>query len=315
MQITEIITDKSMQEIRMHGSTDFPFQYYLDDIHKFVNHYVDWHWHTEFEWIYVQEGIVHCLIESERIVLHPGDGMFINSKIIHRFESPSGALMPNLLYMPEFLAARNTLIFQKYVAPVLTSDLPYSIFRACDGNASSAKLLSLLYSAISISSDDHADPLDVSLATLRLWNYFIKNYAYLFSGQSASGNPLLQARVRQMMKFIFQHYKEKITLTDIANAANISKSEALRSFHLALSTTPINYLIDYRLERAQKLLLTTDDTVTQIALTVGMDNISYFVRAFRKKYGTTPKKFREHFCGIPTDTADSSSPALPQMHD
>lgn len=88
--------------------------------------------------------------------------------------------------------------------------------------------------------------------------------------------------------------KEKITLTDIANAANISKSEALRSFHLALSTTPINYLIDYRLERAQKLLLTTDDTVTQIALTVGMDNISYFVRAFRKKYGTTPKKFREH---------------------
>ena len=294
MQITEIITDKSMQEIRMHGSTDFPFQYYLDDIHKFVNHYVDWHWHTEFEWVYVQEGIVHCLIESERIVLHPGDGMFINSKIIHRFESPSGALMPNILYMPEFFAARDTRIFQKYVSPVLASDLPYCIFRTSDQSPSSTKVLSLLYSTLSISSDDDADPLDVSLATLQLWNYFIKNYVHLFSGQSVSGNPLLQARVRQMMQFIFQHYKEKITLTDIANAANISKSEALRSFHFALSTTPVNYLIDYRLERAQKLLLTTDDTVTQIALTVGMDNISYFVRAFRKKYGTTPKKFREH---------------------
>ena len=100
--------------------------------------------------------------------------------------------------------------------------------------------------------------------------------------------------MRLMMQYVFTHYKEKITLTDIASSANISKSEALRSFHLALSTTPINYLIDYRLERVQKLLLTTDDTVTQIALTVGMDNISYFVRAFRKKYGTTPKKFREH---------------------
>lgn len=88
--------------------------------------------------------------------------------------------------------------------------------------------------------------------------------------------------------------KEKITLTDIANAANLSKSEALRSFHLALSTTPVNYLIDYRMECAQKLLLTTNLTVTQISLNVGIDNISYFVRTFRRKYGTTPKKFREH---------------------
>ena len=95
-----------------------------------------------------------------------------------------------------------------------------------------------------------------------------------------------------MMQYIFEHYKEKITLTDIASAASISKSEALRCFHIALSTTPINYLVDYRLACARELLLTTDDTVTQAALSVGIENISYFVRTFKKKYGVTPKTYQ-----------------------
>ena len=80
---------------------------------------------------------------------------------------------------------------------------------------------------------------------------------------------------------------------DIAHSANISKSEALRCFHLAIQSTPVNYLIEYRLRWARKALLETDDTVTQIATKVGMENVGYFIRTFKKVYNITPKQFRK----------------------
>ena len=69
MQVTEIITNDKLRETRMHGSPEFHFEYYLDDIHKYDKHYIEWHWHTELEFLYVQQGTVECLIGSERILL------------------------------------------------------------------------------------------------------------------------------------------------------------------------------------------------------------------------------------------------------
>ena len=46
MQITEIITDETLREIREHGTPEFPFEYYLDDIDEIGQGYVEWHWHN-----------------------------------------------------------------------------------------------------------------------------------------------------------------------------------------------------------------------------------------------------------------------------
>ena len=95
-----------------------------------------------------------------------------------------------------------------------------------------------------------------------------------------------------MMQFIVKNYREKISLDEIAAAANISKSEALRCFHLGIRSTPVRYLVDFRLNRAKELLEATNDTVTEIAAEVGIDNISYFVRIFTRKFGMTPRAYR-----------------------
>ena len=56
MQITEIITDETLREIREHGTPEFPFEYYLDDIDEIGQGYVEWHWHNEIEWAWVESG-------------------------------------------------------------------------------------------------------------------------------------------------------------------------------------------------------------------------------------------------------------------
>lgn len=61
--------------------------------------------------------------------------------------------------------------------------------------------------------------------------------------------------------------------------------------------TPIEYLNYYRLERASYLLTSTDLPVTQVAMDCGFNDLSYFIRSFKKYRGITPKKYRDRAQG------------------
>ena len=129
MPITSIVTDETMRELRMHGSAGFPFAYYEDDFHQYDEHDINWHWNREWEWLFVESGEVDCLIGSERIRLAAGDGMFIGSKVIHRFLSETDAKMPNILFLPELLVPQESDLCEAYLLPVLQSGCSYLCFR------------------------------------------------------------------------------------------------------------------------------------------------------------------------------------------
>lgn len=286
MQITEIITDESMRELRQHGTAGFPFEYYYDDIRSFSKQLVDWHWHREFEFCYAESGTVLCSVNSARICLEEGDGIFINSRAIHRFETENDAKMPNILFSPEFIAPDGSDIFEEYVRPVLTSGCEYIVIRKNE-----APLMSLLTDAVYTAAAGFDDKLGIMIKVCRLWQE-ICPLAKACTPAADRGTMLTRSRMRTMMQFIADNYKEKITLADIAGSASISKSEALRCFNSCVGMTPVKYLTALRLERAAKLLLSTDDTVTRIAVECGIDNISYFIRIFTAAFGVTPKAYR-----------------------
>lgn len=292
MRITEIITDETMRELRMHGTPAFPFEYYYDDIHEYDRHYVEWHWHTEFEWAFVESGTIDCLIGSKRIRLRTGEGIFINSKVIHRIESKDGALVPNILFMPEFLAVRTSAVYEECILPVLGSGCPYYVFKK--GQKREEVILQKLCDVLARAAVKEPSKIEILIAVQILWREFMR--IPLCNDENTGKSMLLESRIRSMMQFIAEHYRERITLDEIALSANISKSEALRCFHEGLQSTPVKYLIDYRLNRAKELLLSTDDSVTEIAAEVGIGNVSYFIRIFTKEFGVTPRRFRKQ-CG------------------
>lgn len=292
MKGTEIVTDETMRELREHGSQAFPFKYYYDEFREFAAHSIEWHWHSEFEWIFVESGVVECLVGSARIVLGRGEAMFINSRVLHRFESQDNAALPNILFKPEFLASNTSAIYEEYVFPVLNADYTHCVFQGT--NEGEIAILEKLKEIFTYASADPPHRMAVQIAVLTLWHTFVTWMGEQIRGCKTNQNMLLQSRIRIMLQFIAKRYQDKITLDDIALAANISKSEALRCFHF-IQSTPVRYLVDYRLNRAKELLLTTDDTITQIAVEVGIDNISYFVRVFTKAFHVTPKEFRRQY--------------------
>lgn len=289
MQITEIKTDETMRELREHGTAAFPFEYYYDDVHAYDKHYIEWHWHDEFEWMIVEKGTVDCLLSSEKLRLHQGEGLFINSRILHRFESEKGAQIPNFLFSPELIAPAASAVYQEMIAPFIRAGCPY--LRFPKENEFGSGILKRISEIIELAASASPDKLDIQIAVSCLWRDFLQGLPEDALTGMAS-DMLLQARMKMMLQFITKNYAYQITLSDIAHSANISKSEALRCFHLAIHSTPINYLIAYRLRRAEKALLETDDTVTQIAAGVGFGNVGYFIRTFKKVYNITPKQFR-----------------------
>ena len=235
MQITEIVTDEMMREIREHGTPEFPFEYYLDDISKIGQGYVEWHWHNEIEWAWVECGRVICRIGNEKIVLAEGEGIFINSRVIHRFETPAGALMPNILYAPELLAARESVIYQKYVSPIITYGKEYVILEK-GKNSGILNWLDEIYKEAG--KDMPRKELILQNKISCLWNELLEEVPDIVQRKSRNKNLLLQSRLREMIQFIENHYKERISLERLAAEAHISKSEALRCFRQGIGMTP-----------------------------------------------------------------------------
>lgn len=125
----KILTDEEFMEIKQHGSSDYPFQYYYDNLELFDFHCIEWHWHREFEFLYVESGEVTCGIGEKQIILSEGEAIFINSKILHRFYAPSGGIIPNFVCMPEFIAPENSLIYKKYILPIISSNIYFQRFQ------------------------------------------------------------------------------------------------------------------------------------------------------------------------------------------
>ena len=59
---TKIVTDENLMETQSHGSQDYPFRYYYEHLAQFDFNCIDWHWHTELEFVYVQSETVTAWI-------------------------------------------------------------------------------------------------------------------------------------------------------------------------------------------------------------------------------------------------------------
>lgn len=290
-----IVTDETLREMKKHGTERFPFQYYQEHFNWNRLETVEWHWHSELEFVEILQGAIECHIGEEIIELREGDTFFINSGVIHKYQAPKvcrekQCMFSDILFLPEIIAPNSSLIYEKYIRPIVLYGKPFLVMRQTQAWEESVQNLYHHIVNVCLAEEDLTE-LRIQAGVSELWT---RLFHYLYreeSEQQENKNMLAQARLRKMMQFIWDHFHEKITLDDIAASANISKSAALRCFRSGMQTSPVGYLNDFRLNRAKELLLTSHSTVSEIAVSVGFDNVGYFDRVFRRTFGLTPKQF------------------------
>jgi AraC family transcriptional regulator of arabinose operon len=129
-----------------------------------------------------------------------------------------------------------------------------------------------------------------------------EGYLFLFlsalmeSCGDASGNRhdySYQIYVEHALEYIEHNYQKEIHVTDIAEYIGVTRSYLTMCFQKSLNTSPQQYLIQYRMEKAKDLLKTTNMAINVIATEVGYDNALAFSRIFRQTCNMAPKAFRE----------------------
>ena len=83
----KILTDENMMETIRHSTSAYPFRFYYDNLALFDFHCIEWHWHVEFEFVYVENGTAVFSVGEKQVTLEAGQGFFVNSKVLHRFYS------------------------------------------------------------------------------------------------------------------------------------------------------------------------------------------------------------------------------------
>jgi AraC-like DNA-binding protein len=101
------------------------------------------------------------------------------------------------------------------------------------------------------------------------------------------------SRMDRVMQFLLENRFQKVSLEETAGQANLSKEAFCRFFKLRTRKTFTQYLLQLRINEAQKLLQETDLGVSEIAFRVGFENLSYFNRSFKSITGKSPREFRK----------------------
>lgn len=90
-------------------------------------------------------------------------------------------------------------------------------------------------------------------------------------------------------------YAEPLGVDDLAAAAGLSRAHFSREFRREFGVAPHAYLLTRRLERAAALLRTTDNSVAEICLDVGLVSVGSFTTSFKRAFGRTPTEYRAAF--------------------
>lgn len=288
---------RRFRESIVHGTPQFPMQVYENDFDWYTNRIIDWHWHPEFEFAVVLSGEVLCCINDTCIEVHEGEGFFINSNTMH-MERPAHEgekpLMTTVCFLSDFIGdCGGDLIYRKFVRPILRNT-DFKGMKLSPETEWQGRSLEIVRQLFELSqSRTWGYELQYRNMIGELW-YLLAVNLYGEENNSTSGRKsgLNEKRLKDMITFIQENFQRELSVDEIARSANISKSECFRCFRSMIDRKPIEFLTEYRLKTAAKLLKTTDMQITEICFSCGFNHMSYFGKLFRRFYGMSPKEFR-----------------------
>lgn len=294
MALTECNTtvDEHGRELLEHGTTAFPIACYHDD---FRISDVPWHWHEEWEAVLITGGSCLVAAGSQKVMLHAGEGFFIPSGVLHGCwdTENSGCRFHSMVFHPRLVGGSLDSIFhQQFVQPLLQSPGAELIPLKPDIPWQKEALEAIEAAWQHCVREESGFPFRVRNALSQL-TFLLHSHLSptVFSGSSKA---LRDAqRIKAMLSCIHSQYGSELSTAAIAASASVSESECLRCFRSTIGTTPIQYLKQYRLQQAARMLTDTDQKVSDIAVCCGFQDMSYFTRAFRETMGCVPTQYRK----------------------
>lgn len=283
-------------ELLFYREADFPVYLGRGRVTDFPGCAALAHWHDDLEFSVVLSGSMEYNINGEIITLSAGDGIFINTRQLHfNFSQSHGECEYLCLLFHPMLLCSSPYLERSFVAPILqNSAFPYRILRK--NNVWEERMIHEIQELFRV-QHEKAAALKLQSGFFRIWSGLYENAPLPESPPPAVSQHL--SALKSMVAFLQKHYREKVSLAEIAEAGAVSKTTCCHIFEKYCNQTPVAYLIEYRLRSGVELLKSTDMTVTEICYEVGFTGASYFSESFRKAFGCSPTEFRRQYKAAP----------------
>ena len=281
-------TSRQISHVRIGG-------FHIDSAVLTVNHIPD-HCHDFEELVCILDGKGEQMINGRPYELRTGDVFVIQGQDRHGFANLDHVHIVNIGYRRSYLEAMEGMLLtipgfspMFYVAPRHRDLLAFE---------SRLNLPPMELSNLSLLIDqfrqefEHQRPF--SEAVLRVCFYQIVVFLAVQYSQEPSDAPRGRfLAMAPVLRYIEDQYMHPITLTELTELAGMSTNQFLRVFNELFRTSPIDYVIHVRVQKACELLNMEDRKITDIAYDVGFRDSNYFSRVFKKVTGYTPGEYRK----------------------
>ncbi|MDD6071055.1 MAG: AraC family transcriptional regulator [Clostridiales bacterium] len=253
--------------------------------------FVQRHWHHSCEILRILKGKFTIEIDLERYELREGDICIIGSGELHQLEGKgSDTLHDVIIFNPHILEFSYEDQFQEdVIAPILSQKyaLPHLLR---PGEAAYDRVMKEYDKIIKHSENQYFES---KLGLLIIMNELKKNNCFIKTSRIQNEAEKLRVdRYKTLISYMEEHFMEKVTLDDLGRLAGCNTQYLCHFFKEISGVSPMQYLIEYRISQAQNMLMHTTKSILEISLDCGFDNVSYFIRQFRKYKGMTPGKYR-----------------------
>lgn len=289
----DVLQYENYQEKDIPADPLFPYQTYPCSIPLDFSS-VPLHWHDEMEIIYIKKGTGIISVDFDSYQVHARDIILVLPGQLHSICRFAAETMEyeNIIFRLSLLYPRQPDTgMENYLMPLSQRQVSFPAHITPDREA---------YPQIAacLDSIDRIRQTFPPGFELYIKGKLFELFYNLFAtcAAPAAGHQTGQNRMdktRQILKYIEQHHSEKLSIHTMAAVSGFSQSHFMKFFKSALGTSFTAYLNDYRLTMASRLLLASGASVLDIAADTGFDNLSYFNRMFKKKFGTTPSGFRK----------------------
>lgn len=290
------------------GEAGYPVQVYFIELTDMYMHRVHWHWHAEIEVIIVNHGEALFLSDDRQIHLTAGQGVLVNQNLMHSIqamEDTAACSLYSMKFHPSFLFGYgSTMLSGKYLSPVSGSPA-MKIIELFDQDDWHERLMDTVNNIIAVNlAKKYGYELVTKSYLCQLWGLLLEEVSPQNTGKTKEKSVSQdEARVKEAILYIEEHYSEAITLDDLAASIHLSKSECCRCFKRTLQLTPFEYLMKYRIYRAAGILrmnAPAPRSMSALAFSVGFNNASYFNKVFKQYLHCTPSEYKRKMKNNPS---------------
>lgn len=297
-----------LKESVSHGTVQFPCAGYRAVYTEYptpIPYDCKHHWHEELEILFFEQGCYQLEIGTQHYEITKPCLCFVRSAEFHAFYCEKDYVESAIVFSPSMLRfSENDEGQNEYIQPLIDNEIFLPRFLFSDDPYFSSVLfyyrtiLQILNPLSTDYANAHRTIHTTASGQLLIKASLLGIISTLAQAQLLTSQPIpSDARIdliKDSITHMKTHFSEKIYISDLAQLANMNEQYYCRFFKKMIGKSPIQYLNELRVLHSMQLLRDTNESVMNISLECGFNNLGNYMKFFRSLTSTTPLQYRKN---------------------